>query len=76
MTEGADRQVGRSAPEARQQVEIGPHLPELQIDMPVMRPQFAAILGLTRIHDVERVDDVFVARVELFEVEPGGDREL
>jgi hypothetical protein len=41
-----------------------------------MRPQLAAILRLARIHDVERIDDVFVARVELLEVQPGGDREL
>ena len=76
VAERADAEIGWRAAEAGQQIEVGPHGAEAQVDVPVVRPELATILGLARVHHVERVDDVLVARVELLEVEAVRDRKL
>ena len=51
-------------------------VPNRRSMLPVVRPELAAILGLPGVQDVERVDDVLIARVELRQIEPVGDGQL
>ena len=73
VAERADAEVVGRAAETGQQIQIGPHGAELQVDVVVVRPELAVVLRLAGVQDVQRVDDVLVARIELRQVEPVGD---
>ena len=50
-------------------------VPKLQVDVEVVRPELAVVLRLAGVEDVQRVDDVLVAGIELRQVEAVGDRQ-
>src|SRR5262245_14729477 len=76
MAEGSDAQVRCRASEAGQQIEIGPHGTKLKIDVEVVRPEFTEILRLTSIENIDRIDDVLILRIELFQIQSRRDSQL